>query len=134
MSSHHSERPYIMSEISKRNTRREFLKHTGRLAATSLVAAAVIPHVHAAENNTIQLALVGCGGRGTGAAADALSTTSGPIKLVAMADVFERRLATSITNLDKQFPKQVDVPAGPPVHRLRRLPARRWTASGRATS
>ena len=110
-----------MSEISKRNTRREFLKQSGRLAATSLVAAAVIPRVHAAENNTIQLALVGCGGRGTGAAANALSTTSGPIKLVAMADVFDRRLATSHANLAKQVSRTGRRAPGPPVHRLRRL-------------
>jgi predicted dehydrogenase len=109
-SSHHSERFDIMSDISKRNTRREFLKRSGRLAATSLVAATVIPRVHAAENNTIRVALVGCGGRGTGAAADALATTSGPIKLVAMADVFDRRLAHSHKNLESKFPKQVDVP------------------------
>ena len=48
----------------------------------------MVPHVHAAEDNTIRVALIGCGGRGTGAAANALSTKSGPIKLVAMADVF----------------------------------------------
>ncbi|NUQ64293.1 MAG: Gfo/Idh/MocA family oxidoreductase, partial [Pirellulales bacterium] len=58
----------------------------------------------------IQVALVGCGGRGTGAAAQALSTTSGPIKLVAVADVFEGRLKGSYENLKKQFADQVDVP------------------------
>ena len=57
-----------------------------------------MPHVHAAENNTIQVALIGCGGRGTGAAADALSAKNGPIKLVAMADVFEDRL-TAVTSI-----------------------------------
>ena len=45
--------------------------------------------MYAGENNTIQMALVGCGGRGTGAAANALSVKRGPVKLVAMADVFE---------------------------------------------
>ncbi len=99
-----------MSNTAKQNSRREFLKQSSCLAATSLVAGAAIPRVYAAENNTIQLALVGCGGRGTGAAADALRTTSGPIKLVAMADVFERRLATSYTNLQQMFPGQVEVP------------------------
>ena len=62
-----------MSEISKRiASRRGFLKNTGRVAAASALAGAAIPHVHAAENNTIQLALVGCGGRGTGAVKDAM--------------------------------------------------------------
>ena len=77
------------------SSRREFLKHTGRLAAASALAGAVIPHVHAAGGDTIQVALVGCGGRGTGAAGNALANRSGPIKLVAMADVFEERLARS---------------------------------------
>ncbi|MHB1036746.1 MAG: Gfo/Idh/MocA family protein [Pirellulales bacterium] len=80
-------------------SRREFLKATGRVAAASVVAAGAIPRVHAAENNTIQLALVGCGGRGTGAAANALAVQSGPIKLVAMADVFEHRLKQSYESL-----------------------------------
>ena len=58
-----------------------------------------IPAVHAGENHTIQIALVGCGGRGTGAAANALATNSGPVKLVAMADVFEHRLKSSYETL-----------------------------------
>lgn len=100
-----------MNVNAKQGTsRRKFLKHTGRAAGAAVVVAATVPHVHAAENNTVQVALVGCGGRGTGAAADALSTQSGPIKLVAMADVFERRLAASFANLEKLFPKQIDVP------------------------
>ena len=58
---------------------------------------------HAAGGDTIRVALVGCGGRGTGAAANALATTGGPIKLVAMADVFENRLQGSFEQLKKQF-------------------------------
>ena len=50
------------------------------------MASVAVPHVHAGENNTINVALIGCGGRGTGAAADALSVKQGPLKLVAMAD------------------------------------------------
>ncbi len=100
-----------MNPNAKRSaSRREFLKNTGRVAGAAMVAAGTVPRVHAAESNTIQIALVGCGGRGTGAAADALSTQSGPIKLVAMADVFPQRLAASHTNIEKLFPKQVDVP------------------------
>jgi predicted dehydrogenase len=91
-------------------SRREFLKNTGRVAAASALAAGVVPYVHAAENNTIQLALVGCGGRGTGAAADALNTRGGPIKLVALADVFDQRVAGSHKNLKQQFDNQVEAP------------------------
>ena len=76
-------------------SRREFLKHTGRFTAASALAGVALPRVHAAGGDLIQLALIGCGGRGTGAAANALATRSGPIKLVAMADVFEDRLKRS---------------------------------------
>ncbi len=100
-----------MNDIRQTVTsRREFLKSTGRIAAASALAGAVIPHVHAAENNTIQVALVGCGGRGSGAAGNALSTRNGPIKLVAMADVFTERLKSSYETLQKQFAEKVEVP------------------------
>ena len=92
------------------SSRREFLKTTGRIAAVSALAGAAIPHVHAAGNETIQVALVGCGGRGSGAAANALSVKAGPMKLVAMADVFENRLQSSFGNLNKQFSAKMDVP------------------------
>jgi predicted dehydrogenase len=100
-----------MNEVNQSPTsRREFLKNAGQLAAASALAGVAIPHVHAAESNTIQLALIGCGGRGTGAAVNALSTKSGPIKLVAMGDVFADRLKDSYANLKKNFAAQVDVP------------------------
>ncbi|MCR4412422.1 MAG: Gfo/Idh/MocA family oxidoreductase [Thermoguttaceae bacterium] len=92
------------------SSRRDFLKTTGRLTAATALAGVAIPHVHAAENNTIQVALIGCGGRGTGAASNALSVKNGPIKLVAMADVFERKLSGSYANLKRQHEAQVDVP------------------------
>ena len=79
-------------------SRREFIKNTGKLAAASALAGVVIPRVHAAESNTIQIALVGCGGRGGGAAANALSVKACPTKLVAMADVFEDRKSTRLNS------------------------------------
>jgi predicted dehydrogenase len=101
-----------MSQNQNRHpsSRRQFLKTTGQIAAASALAGAVVPRVHAAENNTIQVVLVGCGGRGTGAAADALSADKG-LKLVALADVFEDRLRGSYGNLKQQFRDRVDVPA-----------------------
>jgi predicted dehydrogenase len=91
-------------------TRRDLLKAAGTVAATSALAGVAIPAVHAAEDNTIRLALVGCGGRGTGAAFDALGAKGGPVKLVAMADVFKDRLANSHQSIHSRFPKNVDVP------------------------
>ena len=100
-----------MSDITKKSTsRREFLKDTGRIAATSAFMAAAVPRMYAGQSNTIKVALIGCGGRGTGAADNALSVKQGPIKLVAMGDVFEQRLRSSYENLKKMHTDQVDVP------------------------
>ncbi|HEX3799062.1 MAG TPA: gfo/Idh/MocA family oxidoreductase [Verrucomicrobiae bacterium] len=90
--------------------RREFIKTTGRFAAISALAGTAIPHVYGAETNTIQIALIGCGGRGGGAASNALSVKQCPMKLVAMADVFENRLASTYSALSQQHGKSVDVP------------------------
>lgn len=93
--------------------RRDFLKQTGTIAATTAAAGAIAaPTVHAAEDNTIRVALVGCGGRGTGAAVNALSVPGESIKLVAMADVFEKNVNNKAETLSglEQFKDKVDVP------------------------
>ncbi|HZZ27768.1 MAG TPA: Gfo/Idh/MocA family oxidoreductase [Pirellulales bacterium] len=100
-----------MDQICPASTsRREFLKSTGLLAAGTALTAAAVPQVHAGEDNTIRLALVGCGGRGTGAVGDALSVRHVPIKLVAMADVFHDRLNESYKTLKEKHTDQIDVP------------------------
>lgn len=100
-----------MSEIIRPSlTRRELLQTSGRLVAASALAGVAIPHVHAGEDNTIQIALVGCGGRGTGAAVNALASPNGPVKLVAMADVFEDKLNNSYDNIKTAHEAQIDVP------------------------
>ncbi len=101
-----------MSEATNHtSTRREFLKNTGRVAAASALATGISSSLYAASNNTIQVALIGCGGRGSGAAVNALRVPNrAPMKLVAMADVFEDRLSNSYKNLKAGHPDQVDVP------------------------
>ncbi|MFO0880154.1 MAG: Gfo/Idh/MocA family oxidoreductase [Gemmataceae bacterium] len=91
-------------------SRRDMIQTTTAAAAASALAGLSIPAVHAAGDETIQVALIGCGGRGTGAAENALSTKSGPIKLVAVADVFEDRLNSSLRTIKGAFNAQVDVP------------------------
>jgi len=91
-------------------TRRDFLAEAGTIAAASAFAGMAVPAVHAGEDHTIRLALIGCGGRGTGAAGDALSVKDGPIRLVAMADVFDGRLAQSHDALAGDFSDRMDVP------------------------
>ena len=98
-------------QIVEGTTRRDFLKHTGRLAAAATIVSATAPHVHAAQDSTIRVALVGCGGRGNGAAVNALSVRNGPIQLVAMADVLPEKLSGGHKGLGGQFDKQrFDVP------------------------
>jgi predicted dehydrogenase len=100
----------MMNESTSVTSRREFIKTTGRVAAASALAGIAVPYVHAASEDTIQVALVGCGGRGTGAAAQAMGVKRGPVKLVAMADVFEDKLKDSHAGLTKDSGDKMDVP------------------------
>ena len=97
-----------MTKQQSESTRRDFLKNTGRIAGATAIAAAAIPGAYAADDNTINIALVGCGGRGTGAAVNALSVQNGPIRLVAMADVFEDRLNGSFNALQTRHAAQME--------------------------
>ena len=99
-----------MIEQKDNTSRRAFLTDAGRIAGVSALAGVALPHVHAAESNTIQIALIGCGGRGTGAAENALGIKNGPIKLVAMADVFPQKLSDSHGHLRGRYGPQMDVP------------------------
>src|SRR5437764_14570795 len=83
-------------------SRRELGKRVAQVAAASALAGIAVPAVHAAGDSTIQLALVGCGGRGTGAAGDALHSKVAKTKLVAMADAFEDRLGHSFNQLNRR--------------------------------
>ena len=56
--------------VEEPQTRRELFRRSGGVLAASAVAEMALPLVHAGESNTIKLALVGCGGRGTGAAGE----------------------------------------------------------------
>jgi predicted dehydrogenase len=96
------------AETAARNqtNRRQFLKTTGKVIAGTTLAAGIARPGYAAEDNTIRVALIGCGGRGAGAVANALATRSGPIKLVAMADVFEDRLTRSYDALKSAATKR----------------------------
>ncbi len=92
-------------------SRRKFLKTTGTAVVATGLAGSLVPAGHAGEDNTIRIALVGCGGRGTGAASNALSVPNGPTQLVAMADVFEDRMRNSYRALHGRFETKMDVPS-----------------------
>jgi len=89
-------------------SRREFLKASA-VAATTLSAAGV--RAQTSPGDTLRIGLIGCGGRGTGAAAQALAADPG-VKLVAMADAFDARLQLSLSTLKKQetVASKIDVP------------------------
>jgi myo-inositol 2-dehydrogenase/D-chiro-inositol 1-dehydrogenase len=91
-------------------SRREFIKASSIVTAGGALAGTlgIARSAHAAGDETIKLALIGCGGRGTGACGQALST-SGPVKLVAMADAFRDRLDGAYRTLKGSHNDRVDV-------------------------
>ena len=93
-------------------SRRDFLKTSSVLAAGEALAGSlgIARSAHAGSDETIKIALIGCGGRGTEACSQALSTKAGPIKLVAMADAFKDRLEGSHNHLSSVHKDRVDVP------------------------
>jgi predicted dehydrogenase len=90
------------------SSRRDFLKTSAAAAAGAL---AVARHAHAAGGDLLRVGLIGCGGRGTGAAAQALNADKN-VKLVALADAFEDRLQQSLATLrkDEALASKIDVP------------------------
>src|SRR4051812_17493162 len=87
--------------VSGNVTRRSFLQTSSKaVAGGALLGALPVERfaLGASPGDTLRIALVGCGGRGTGAADQALSTGPG-VKLVAMADVFKDRMETSLKEL-----------------------------------
>ncbi|SDD57791.1 Gfo/Idh/MocA family protein [Niabella drilacis] len=100
--------------MNHKTTRRDFVKN-GSLIAGGLLAAPVMGNVNffSGAKGEIKIALIGCGGRGTGAVTQALSTKQN-VKLVAMADAFKDRLDgcyKTITSEDMASLKgKIDVP------------------------
>jgi len=98
-----------IDKTSRKTSRREVLKLGAAAAAGTALAGVGVPRVHAAEDNTIRLALIGCGGRGRGAVGNAFVVANGPIKLHAMADLTEDRVNGAHQVLAKHFGDRIDV-------------------------
>ena len=101
-----------MSQQPNLPGRRQFMKVAG---ATAAFSAASAPYVfaQAGTNHALQVALIGAGGRGTGAAVDAVNGSNYPVKIVAMADVFPQRIESSYSALTQALaskPEALDVP------------------------
>jgi myo-inositol 2-dehydrogenase / D-chiro-inositol 1-dehydrogenase len=96
---------------SEKTTRRNFLKSTGAavIGGASVLNLGLGMPAYARNTKTLRVGLIGCGGRGTGAANEALNADP-DVVLTAMADAFEDRLEKSYENLIKIHPEKVKVP------------------------
>ncbi len=89
-------------------SRRDFLKASSALAASGAFGSLAVPtNAHAQGSDVIKVGLVGCGGRGTGAAEQSINASTN-IKLHAMGDLFKDHLDNAHNNLAK-FGDKVDV-------------------------
>lgn len=93
----------------KTTSRRDFLRVSALAGAALTAHLDIARNAHAAGSDTIRIALIGCGGRGAGAAVNALSTKAN-VKLVAMADAFSDSLESSLQAIRGQCGDRVDVP------------------------
>jgi predicted dehydrogenase len=96
-----------MSDTDRKqdSSRRDFMKTSAAAALGSALPAACIPLVHAAGQDTIKAALIGCGGRGRGAAEDSLkaaSTLGMNVKFLAVADAFDGQAKGAAAALNKK--------------------------------
>lgn len=104
MSTHQSDHNAIY--MPKAASRRDFLRSTAAVGAGVALSAT---HANAAGSGEIKVGLIGCGGRGSGAADQALSTVNSNFKLWAMGDAHQDRLESSFIGLTKKHKDHVDV-------------------------
>lgn len=86
-------------------SRREFLRRTAVTGAATIASVSLARSAHAAGSGLIKVGLIGCGGRGSGAAANAMNAGK-DVQVVAVADVFPERVETARGQLAKQYPDQ----------------------------
>jgi predicted dehydrogenase len=98
-----------LSAIATPTNRRDFLKTSAAFAGSAVLAPLALERAaHAAGSDVIRIGLIGCGGRGTDAAGNAMN--AGPdVRLVALADIFRERLDASRAQLKRVKPDQVAV-------------------------
>jgi len=99
------------SSEARSTSRRDFIRRSSFLMAGGAVAGglSIARSAHAQGSDVIKIGLIGCGGRGTGAAGQAMNT-AGPTQLVAMADAFNDRVQQSLRGLSSRYKEKVDVP------------------------
>lgn len=101
-------RPYD-SRSTQRPSRRRFLKTSSAAISAAAVAGLDISRsAHAAGDDVIRLGLIGCGGRGCGAAVQAMTADPG-VRLTAVADLFDHRLQAGLKAIRAKHPDQTAV-------------------------
>jgi predicted dehydrogenase len=99
------------TEQNSNITRREMLARTGAVGAGILASNLILPGTaKAVVPDILRVGLIGCGGRGSGAADQTLSVPNSYVRLVAMGDAYEDRLKSSYEGLKKKHDDKVDVP------------------------
>ena len=112
-----------------RTSRRDFLRRSAAAGVAVADGLSIARSAHAAGSDEIKIGLIGCGGRGSGAAVNAMNAGK-DVRLVAMADIFEDRLKGARERLKQNAkPDQVAVERRPLLRRLRRLPEADRTAA-----
>src|SRR4051794_36730295 len=102
------------SSETRRSSRRDFIKSAA--AGTALAAnLSLIPNVYAAGSDVIKIGIIGCGGRGTGAVDNCLSSAPN-VKLVAMGDAFKDHLDSCLNS--RALKKHGDKIDGPESRRF----------------
>jgi predicted dehydrogenase len=95
--------------MDKDSTRRSFLKTSTAAAAGAALTSGIARTAHAQGSDEIKIALVGCGGRGSGAANN-IFATKGNVKLVAMADAFQNKISSAHASLSRKNAAKIDCP------------------------
>lgn len=104
--------PNAQSPVSVKGNRRKFFQNGSILLAGGSVVGAnlrVAQAAHAFGSDEVKIGLVGCGDRGTHAAMQALNTTGGGTKLVAMGDVFHSNIQSAVRAINSRYASQVDI-------------------------
>jgi len=95
------------SKRSQTPSRRQFLKNGATAVLAGGLMSRLSPAVYAGGSDVLRIGLIGCGGRGTGAAKDALNADKN-VQLVAMGDVFADQVKSSYENLQKALGDRVN--------------------------
>ena len=106
-------------------SRRSFIRNSALTASGAALTSALRPGAYAAGSDELKIGLVGCGGRGTGAAMQALTATEYPVKLWAMGDLFADQIEASHSMLSSGAEGRYDRSSFPSLSKKMDVPGER---------